>query len=138
MRLSLSYRHCTATNSRRWLAAQDRLDEAALVLSKYHGEGEATHPMVLLQLGEMKQQIKLDASDKRWWDYRGLANSHSARRRLICVLGMAVFGQISGNSVTSYYLVVVLVSKQAQLLDGHLLTLRSKTLESRPRRRSFC
>lgn len=58
----------------------------------------------------MKQQIKLDASDKRWWDYRELANTHSARHRLICVLGMAVFGQISGNSVTSYYLVVMLVS----------------------------
>lgn len=94
----------------RWLAAQDRLDEAAKVLAKYHGEGEAAHPMVLLELGEMKQQIRLDASDKRWWDYRGLVNSHSARRRLICVIGMAVFGQISGNSVTSYYLVVVLVS----------------------------
>lgn len=65
--------------------------------------------MVLIELGEMKQQIRRDASDKRWWDYRELANTHSARHRLICVLGMAVFGQISGNSVTSYYLVVMLV-----------------------------
>lgn len=79
--------------------------------------------MVLLQMGEMKQQIKLDASDKRWWDYRGLANTHSARRRLICVLGMAVFGQISGNSVTSYYLVVVLVSQTDSMRKLYLIIL---------------
>lgn len=56
----------------------------------------------------MQQSIATDASDKKWWDYRELYTGHSARRRLICVLGMACFGQISGNSVTSYYLPVML------------------------------
>ncbi|KIX07815.1 uncharacterized protein Z518_02469 [Rhinocladiella mackenziei CBS 650.93] len=94
--------------SPRWLMAQDREDDAIKVLARYHGEGSETHPMVSLQLQEMRQQIKTDASDKKWWDYRGLANTHAARRRLICVLGMACFGQLSGNSVTSYYLPVML------------------------------
>jgi len=89
--------------------AQDREDHARKVLAKYHGEGDADHPMVVLQIHEMRQQIKTDASDKKWWDYRDLYNRHSARRRLICVLGMACFGQLSGNSVSLFNVVDPLV-----------------------------
>ncbi|KAL3419995.1 MFS sugar transporter [Phlyctema vagabunda] len=94
--------------SPRWLMAQDNVDGALAVLARYHGEGDVNHPMVQLQLKEMTQQIGVNDSDKRWWDYRELWNTHSARRRLICVLGMACFGQLSGNSITSYYLGVML------------------------------
>lgn len=59
---------------------------------------------------EMAKQIKTDASDKKWWDYHELWNTHEARRRLICVLGMACFGQISGNSLSSYYMAAMLKS----------------------------
>lgn len=84
------------------------MEEATKVLGRYHGDGDETHPIVLLQLKEMQNQIRQDASDKKGWDYSELVNTHSARRRLICVLGMACFGQLSGNSVTSYYLPVML------------------------------
>ncbi|KAF9894144.1 hypothetical protein FE257_009117 [Aspergillus nanangensis] len=90
--------------SPRWLMAQDRTEEAIQVLAKYHGEGDRDHPLVTLQFKEMQHQITTDGSDKKWWEYRELFNTHSARRRLICVVGMACFGQLSGNSVTSYYL----------------------------------
>lgn len=93
--------------SPRWLIANDRYDEAVAVLAKYHGEGSPNHPIVILQMKEMQSQISTTASDKNWWDYRELWNSHSARRRLICVIGMAMFGQLSGNSATGYYLPVM-------------------------------
>lgn len=93
--------------SPRWLMANDRYDEAIAVLAKYHGEGDANHPIVQLQMKEMTTQILTDGSDKKFWDYRELWNSHSARRRLICVIGMATFGQLSGNSATGYYLPVM-------------------------------
>ncbi|KIN03288.1 hypothetical protein OIDMADRAFT_53085 [Oidiodendron maius Zn] len=94
--------------SPRWLMAQDRLEDAISVLAKYHGEGDRNHPIVILQVEEMQHQILIGASDKRWWDYRELYNTRSARNRLICALGMGCFGQVSGNSVTSYYLPVML------------------------------
>ncbi|KAI3542797.1 MFS monosaccharide transporter [Colletotrichum filicis] len=101
--------------SPRWLMANDKHEEAAKVLAKYHGEGSIDHPIVQLQLKEMVSQISTDASDKSWYDYSELWSTHSARRRLICVLGMAFFGQISGNSLSSYYLTVVL--KNAGITD---------------------
>jgi sugar porter (SP) family MFS transporter len=94
--------------SPRWLMAQDRHGDAIRVLATYHGEGDEKHPMVQLQMQEMSSQIAAEASDKKWWDYHELWDTHSARRRLICVLGMACFGQISGNSLSSYYLPVML------------------------------
>ncbi|KAH8645822.1 general substrate transporter [Xylariales sp. PMI_506] len=96
--------------SPRWLMAHDRVEEAAAVLAKYHGDNDPNHPIVQLQLKEMSQQVSVDSSDKKWWDYHELWNTHSARRRLICVLGMACFGQISGNSLSSYYMVAMLKS----------------------------
>ena len=107
--------------SPRWLMAQDRIEDATQVLARYHGEGNRQHPIVVLQLTEMQKQIATDASDKTWWDYRELVNTRSARRRMTCALGMAVFGQLSGSSVTGYYLPVMLqtagiTSKRKELL----------------------
>lgn len=79
--------------------AQDRIDDAGRVLAKYHGEGSINHPIVQLQ--------------------HELWNTHSARRRFICVLGMATFGQISGNSLSSYYLAAML--NTAGITDQHIV-----------------
>jgi len=94
--------------SPRWLMQHDRHDEAAAILAQLHGEGSVNHPIVQLQLKEMMAQLSTEPADKRWWDYRQLWNTHSDRRRLICVLGMAFMGQASGNSLSSYYLVTMM------------------------------
>ncbi|KAF6808861.1 MFS monosaccharide transporter [Colletotrichum musicola] len=94
--------------SPRWLVANDRHEEAARILTNLHGEKDPNHPIVQLQMKEMMAQISSEASDKKWWDYHELWNTHSARRRLICVLGMAIMGQASGNSLSSYYLVTMM------------------------------
>ncbi|KAK2771741.1 lactose permease [Colletotrichum kahawae] len=94
--------------SPRWLVANDRHEEAAKILTRLHGEKDPEHPIVQLQMKEMMAQISSEASDKKWWDYHELWNTHSARRRLICVIGMAIMGQASGNSLSSYYLVTMM------------------------------
>ncbi|KAJ5771387.1 lactose permease [Penicillium nucicola] len=79
--------------SPRWLVSNGRAESARNVLARYHGEGDSEHPIVKLQMAEMELQISTEGAH---------------RRRLICVLSMALFGQWSGNSSTSYYLPVML------------------------------
>ncbi|KAJ9130906.1 Sugar/inositol transporter [Pleurostoma richardsiae] len=107
--------------SPRWLMARDRYEEAEAILVKYHSGGAVGDPYVQLQLLEMRAQISSDGSDKRWWDYRDLYNTPSARRRLICVVAFGWFGQYSGNALVSYYFPVIveetgITSSHTQLL----------------------
>ncbi|KAK3935844.1 general substrate transporter [Diplogelasinospora grovesii] len=94
--------------SPRWLMAHGRPQAAREILARHHGEGDENHPLVKLEMAEMEIQISTEGSDKRWWDYRELWRTRAARRRLLCVLTMAFFAQWCGNSVTSYYMPVML------------------------------
>lgn len=92
----------------RWLIANDKHEQAAAVLASIHGDGSVNHPIVQLQMKEMMAQISNEASTQKWWDYRELWSTRNNRRRLICVIGMAIMGQASGNSLSSYYLVTMM------------------------------
>lgn len=85
--------------SPRWLLANGRDAEAKAFLTKYHGNGVENNPVVELEWQEFKDSIKLDASDKRWWDYSELVKTHAARWRFLMVVLMGVFGQFSGNGL---------------------------------------
>lgn len=91
----------------RWLMANNKPDEARAVLVELHGDGNAESSAVKLQMAEMAAAIDKDGADKRWWDYRDLFKTRSARRRMICVAGMSWFGQYSGNALVSYYFPVI-------------------------------
>lgn len=103
--------------SPRWLIAHDRHEEAHRLLIKYHGEGDPASIIVQMEYEEMCEQIKSgnDGSDKRWWDYREIFNSPNARYRLYMVVGMAFFGQWTGNNVISYFIVIMF--KQAGITN---------------------
>lgn len=46
--------------SPRWLASQDRWDEAVKVLASLHGKGDVNHPKVLAQYQEIEEALKLE------------------------------------------------------------------------------
>ncbi|KAL3496074.1 putative MFS monosaccharide transporter [Aspergillus germanicus] len=86
--------------SPRWLMANGKNSKAREILAQLHGEGSADHPLVILSTPDNKKR----------WDHSSLWKTRAARRRMICVVSMSFFGQWSGNSVTSYYLPVMLES----------------------------
>lgn len=92
----------------RWLVSHDRHEEAIRVMARYHGEGDRNSPIVLLTYREMIEEIATEGSDKRWWDYTDLVNTRQAWWRLLCVVGMAFFGQWSGNGAVSYFMPTLL------------------------------
>ncbi|KAJ4331116.1 hypothetical protein N0V95_009943 [Ascochyta clinopodiicola] len=88
----------------RWLLAKDRREDAIAVMAKYHGDGDANHPLVQLQLHEITEDFSVTRNDNPWWDFRELYNTRAARYRMMMVIAMAFFGQWSGNNVVSYFM----------------------------------
>ncbi|KAL2817913.1 general substrate transporter [Aspergillus cavernicola] len=85
--------------SPRWLISQGREQEAIDILAKYHGNGDPNTRLVRLEIDEMKEGIRMDGIDKRWWDYRPFILSHSGRWRFLQVIMISIFGQWSGNGL---------------------------------------
>ena len=116
--------------SPRWHVAHGNRESARAILTKYHAYGNEDSPIVELQMREMDELIELDGTDKRWWDYRGLINSKSARYRLFCLWSMTFLASFTGNAVVSYFLPVMLkeagiTSPNEQLLVNALNTVCS-------------
>ncbi|KXN92315.1 Lactose permease [Leucoagaricus sp. SymC.cos] len=107
--------------SPRWLISVGRDEEAKKILAKYHGDGDENAPLVKLEWKEYHEAIRLDASDKRWWDYSELCNTRNARYRTFMLLLMAFFGQWSGNGLG--YFLTILFKNAGATTQNQLLTL---------------
>ncbi|KAI1268083.1 putative MFS lactose permease [Xylariaceae sp. FL1019] len=92
--------------SPRYLIANNRIDEATDFLVKYHGNGDPNSRLVLLELEEMREQIRIDGVDKRPFDYRPLLLTHNGRWRFAQVIMISVFGQFSGNGLGYFNTVI--------------------------------
>ncbi|EFQ32261.1 hypothetical protein CGRA01v4_11122 [Colletotrichum graminicola] len=90
--------------SPRWLISHDRGEEALAILAKYHGDGDASSPVVQLQYQEIVEDNRLTKDENPWWDMRELFHTRAARYRLYMMIAMAFFGQWSGNNVVSYFM----------------------------------
>ncbi|XXH02124.1 hypothetical protein Hte_008492 [Hypoxylon texense] len=102
--------------SPRWLMANDRREDAERFFVKYHSDGDASSPLVKLQIDEIIEQMSMYRDENPWWDFRELFNSRPARYRTFMVVGMAFFGQWSGNNVVSYFMPLML--KEAGITDS--------------------
>jgi len=85
--------------SPRWLLANGREAEAIDFLRTYHGNGSSESRLVMLEIEEMRESIRLDGIDKQPWNYKPLFSTHSGRWRMAQVLMISIFGQFSGNGL---------------------------------------
>lgn len=92
--------------SPRWLIGQERFDDARAIIVQYHANGDATHPIVNLEISEMAESMQ-NGGMMTWksaFDIRNLFNTRARRYRLALCIAFSWFGQFSGNNIASYYL----------------------------------
>lgn len=90
--------------SPRWDYCHGSEERAKQTIVKYHGLGDPDSIYLALQMREYAEHLALDGAEKRWWDYRALFRDRSSRYRLMCNLILSVWGQWSGNGMTSYFM----------------------------------
>ena len=54
------------------------MEEAKVILTKYHGGDDPNHPLVLFQIREFEEGIKVEKASA-FWDYSGLVSDQDCR-----------------------------------------------------------
>lgn len=86
------------------MVATGKIDEARNFIIKYHANGDASHPIVQLELGEIQANLENVplASWSNFFDLRMLVKSRSRRYRTMLAIVWSWFGQFSGNKSVYY------------------------------------
>ncbi|KAF9885374.1 hypothetical protein FE257_012992 [Aspergillus nanangensis] len=93
--------------SPRYLVARGNPEKAKQILIKYHGRGDTDCELVNTEFREIQDTIEHEETceGNGWID---LVRSPGNRRRLLIILTLGFFSQLSGNGLVSYYISDVL------------------------------
>ncbi|KFA49100.1 hypothetical protein S40293_07081 [Stachybotrys chartarum IBT 40293] len=97
-------------HSPRWLATQDRWDEALCVLARLHGKGDVKHPRVLAQYREIEEALRVER-EEGVGSLRTLCQARMLRR-LVLGVSIQAWSQLSGMNIMMYYIVYIMKATQ--------------------------
>lgn len=80
--------------SPRWLVAQERDDEARRQIVAYHADGDASDPIVALEMEEIRTALRLENEASRATSYLSFFQTPGNRRRFWIVLAVSFFSQV--------------------------------------------
>ncbi|KAI0887930.1 general substrate transporter [Annulohypoxylon maeteangense] len=97
-------------HSPRWLASQDRWEEAIQVIADLHGRGDVNHSKVLAEYKEIEEALRFER-EEALSSFRALIQPRIFKR---VVLGMMVqmWSQLSGINFMMCYVVYIMESAQ--------------------------
>lgn len=86
--------------SPRWLITKDRTEEAYLILTKYHAEGDHDSEFVRAELAQIRStlNIELEVAKQSWGD---MVRTPGMRKRVLIASMLGLFTQWSGNTLLS-------------------------------------
>ncbi|KAJ7601775.1 general substrate transporter [Mycena polygramma] len=95
--------------SPRFLVSKGLESQAAKILAKYHANGDTEpHPLVQFELAQIRHALRLQEEIDRGTSYLSLFRTPGNRKRMLLIIGIAIFSQWSGNGLVSYYINLVL------------------------------
>lgn len=91
--------------SPRWLASQDRQEEALQVLADLHGNGDRSNPIVQAEYAEIRESVQIDLTmgHVKWAE---LVDPKTFQR-ISCGIFVHIWTQLSGNNALLYYIVYI-------------------------------
>lgn len=92
----------------RFLIAKGRDDEARALLIKHHAGGDADSALVLHEVIQIREAVRTESNSEKRPTLKKMLASPANRRRLLISAMVGIAAQWSGNTVVSYYLVLVL------------------------------
>ncbi|KAF7290912.1 MFS lactose [Mycena chlorophos] len=109
--------------SPRWLMSVGRKEDAHAVLAEYHGNGNPNAQLVLLEIRELEEYIKVRPQRQSYWresvEYSKLFNSRSAFYRTILTCWLGVCCLWSGTGLF-YYITVLFDMAGVKTQEGRL------------------
>jgi hypothetical protein len=92
--------------SPRWLAGQDRWEEALQVLASLHGKGDVNYPKVLAEYQEIEEALRFER-EQAVSSFKGLTEPRMLKR---VILGMSIqmWSQLCGMNIMMYYIVYIM------------------------------
>lgn len=84
--------------SPRWLVEQGRIEQATAVLVKYHADGDASDPIVELELAEIMEAIEVDRKINQNVSFLTMVKNKANRSRTMIIIAVGFFSQWSGVS----------------------------------------
>ncbi|WVQ78649.1 hypothetical protein IAT38_000736 [Cryptococcus sp. DSM 104549] len=88
--------------SPRWLMSKGRTEQAIAFMTKYHAMGVKDDPLVLFQVREIQESLELEGTTAQA-SWGSLIKNRGNRRRVACIVVMAMAANLSGSSVMQYY-----------------------------------
>lgn len=103
--------------SPRWLARQDRWEDAIRVLADLHGNGDVNHPKVLAEYQEIEEALRFER-EEAVSSFKALVEPRIFKR---VILGMSIqmWSQLCGMNIMMYYIVYIM---KAAGIGNELLT----------------
>ncbi|KAH6688496.1 general substrate transporter [Plectosphaerella plurivora] len=94
--------------SPRYLVAKGRDEEARALLIKHHAAGDAASSLVEHEIAQIRDGVRTEADTERRPSLGRMLSGPANRRRILIAAITGVAAQWAGNTVVSYYLVLVL------------------------------
>lgn len=94
--------------SPRYLVAKGRDEQARAILVKHHGNGDENSALVAHEIAQIRDAVRTAENLEKRPSIRKMVSIPANRRRLLIATIVGIAGQWAGNTVVSYYLVLVL------------------------------
>ncbi|OJJ45051.1 hypothetical protein ASPZODRAFT_160538 [Penicilliopsis zonata CBS 506.65] len=113
--------------SPRFYVSRDQPEKALQMLATYHANGDENDELVQTEFTEITTAIALERHARHSVAFLDFLRTPGNRRRLVIVVSVGVFSQLSGNGLVSYYLSIIMdsigiTSANEQLLINGALT----------------